>query len=328
MTVNSRFFFLLVTGCWLLVTATGCGPTYPEERFKESIKKVCKSEYKLDVKVETIGKTIAIYVPLEDLIDFTFTITKSASEKINDVILSVSRVALSTDARFDFYCIIAHDSRIPEIQIVIIKSVDDIKRFLLSDISRGEYSKRMLVDIRLSPQAQKERAIRSVFEKMNLDKKWQDQVLNDFFRSEPAALGDIGYWNSRFYIKDVSLAEFLAEQIANRLRMEFRDDKKLSDIFLLKSSQGAYLFKEGRRSFKFEILADHKLLEKFDESKASDKIFETALKVTNEVLHGYKFEGFDYVEIMNQANGNTIKVSREALEDFRMKKVKLEEIIK
>jgi len=42
------------------------------------------------------------------------------------------------DADFDFYCVIAHDIRIPEIQIVIIKSVDDVKRFLLNDISRGE----------------------------------------------------------------------------------------------------------------------------------------------------------------------------------------------
>ncbi|MFA6079653.1 MAG: hypothetical protein WC779_07920, partial [Candidatus Omnitrophota bacterium] len=170
---------LFITGCLLALALTGCTPTYPKEKFEESIVRICKNEYKLDVKVAVTGKTIAIYLPLENLIDFTFSITKSASEKINDVILSVSRVALSSDAKFDFYCIIAHDVRMPEIQIVIIKSVDDVKRFLLNDISRGEYSKRMIVDIRLSPQAQKERAIKEVFDRTKLDKRWQEDVLND-----------------------------------------------------------------------------------------------------------------------------------------------------
>jgi len=197
-------------------------PTYPKERFKESVIKLCKKEYKIDVKVETIGKTIAIYLPLQDLLDFNFAISKKASEQINDVILSVSRAALSTDANYDFYCIIAHDIKIPEIQIVIIKSVIDVKRFMLNDISRGEYSKRMLVDIRLNPQAQKERAVKEIFEKMTLDKKWQEDVMDDFFRSEPTGLGDIGYWNEKFYVKDISFSEFLAEEIANRIKMEFR----------------------------------------------------------------------------------------------------------
>ncbi|MBI5124421.1 MAG: hypothetical protein HZA72_03280, partial [Candidatus Omnitrophica bacterium] len=298
---------LAVFTFWFLVFTflSGCGPTFPKEKVKESVIKVCKDEYKLDVKVGIIGRTIAIYLPLENLIDFTFAITKEASEKINDVILSVSRVTLSTDAKFDFYCIIAHDIRIPEIQIVIIKSVDDVKRFLLNDISRGEYSKRMLVDIRLSPQAQKEHAIKEVFSKMKVEKGWQEQVMDDFFRSEPAVLGDIGYWNGRFYIKDITLAEFLAEQIVNRIRMDFREDKILSKLFTLRTSQGAYLFKGGKRFFRFELFAEPGKAESSEEPEkaAFDKIFEAVLKTTSGVLHGYKFDGFDYIEILNTFDG-------------------------
>ena len=55
-------------------------------------------------KVETAGKTMVIYLPLTDLMDFSFALSKSASDKINDVIFSAARVALSTDADFDFYC--------------------------------------------------------------------------------------------------------------------------------------------------------------------------------------------------------------------------------
>jgi len=147
-----------------LVSLTGCGPTYPKEKFADSIVKVCKREYKLDVKVTTVGKTVAIYLPLPELWDMTFSLTKKAGEEINNVILTVSRVSLSTDAKYDFYVVIAHDIRIPEIQIIIVKSVDDVKRFMLNDISRGEFSKRMLIDKRINPQAKKEHAIKEVFE--------------------------------------------------------------------------------------------------------------------------------------------------------------------
>ncbi|MDD5496297.1 MAG: hypothetical protein PHP46_04255 [Candidatus Omnitrophica bacterium] len=310
------------------VFAAGCGPTYPKEKLKESIIEVCKKDYNLDVKVDTVGKTIAIYLPLENLIDFTFAITKEASEKINDVILSVSRVALSTDAGYDFYCIIAHDIRIPEIQIVIIKSVDDVKRFLLNDISRGDYSKRMLIDIRFSPQAQKERAIKEVFSKMNVDKKWQEDVLNDFFRSEPAALGDIGYWNGRFYIKDISMPEFLAEQIASRTRFAFREDKELADIFLVKSAKGSYFSRPGKGYFKFEILAEQKALEEARHAKVRNKVFEVTLNEAAKVLHAYRFEDFDQLEIMDQSDSRSLDVSRGDLESYRIKELSLNDILK
>lgn len=311
----------------LFAVLTGCSSTFPKEKIKESIIRICKREYKIDVKVATIGKTIAIYLPLPDLLDLTFAVTKEAGEKINDVILSVSRVALSTDARYDFYCVIAHDVRIPEIQIVIIKSVEDVKRLLLNDISRGEYSNRMLVDIRLNPQAQKEHSIKEVFEKMNLDKKWQDQVMNDFFRADPAALGDIGYWNGRFYIKDILMGEFLAEQIASRVRIAFRDDKKLSENFLLKSSKGTYVSKPRSRYLRFEIMADPRILAGPSGEELAERVFQTTMEVSGNVLRSYRFTDFGYAEIVSQNNGRTLKVSRDNLEAFNRKKIKFEALL-
>ena len=319
-----RFAGHLLLSALLMASLAGCGPTYPKEKLKESIIRLCKNEYKVDVKVRTVGKTVAIYMPLEDLMDYTFALTPAATDKLNDVILSVTRVVLSTDAQCEFYCIIAHDVRIPEIQIIIIKSVDDVKRVFLGDISRGEFGKRMIVDMRLSPQSQKERSIKEVFQRMNLDQKWQDQVMNDFFRSEPAGMGDIGYWNGRFYIKDITLPEFLAEQIASRVKMEFRENKALSDEFLLKTVKGAYYAREYEPYFKIEFLAESRV---YGESE-SDGFFEAVLKVASEVIHGYGFEGFDYFEIYNQMDGRGLKISKDALEKYRMKIIKLEEIPK
>jgi len=246
------YFFVIAV---LVASLAGCAPTYPKEKLKESIIRLCKNEYNIDVKVRTIGKTVAIYMPLDDLMDFTFSLTPSATEKLNDVIMSVTRVVLSTDANYDFYCIIAHDVRVPEIQVIIIKYVDDVKRVFLGDISRGEFGKRMIIDMRLNPQSQKERSIKEVFQKMGLDPKWQDQVMNDFFRSEPAGLGDIGYWNGRFYIKDITLPEFLAEEIVDRVKIEFREDKALASGFTLKAIKGAYHALPDKPYFKIEFTA-------------------------------------------------------------------------
>ena len=235
-------------------------------------------------------------------------------------------MALSTDATFDFYCVIAHDIRIPEIQIVIIKSVDDVKRFLLNDISRGEYSKRMLVDIRLNPQSQKERAIKEVFSRMSLDEKWQDQVMNDFFRAEPTSLSDIGYWNDRFYVKDISLGEFLAEQIANRIRIAFKEEKALSEAFFIRSSRGSYATVGKEKNLKLDILADDKTISGLGKEDTSNKISETALRIASQVLRSYRFEDFDHIDIVDERSGETLSVSREKLELFRTKKITLSDI--
>ncbi|MBU0881577.1 MAG: hypothetical protein KJ994_03585 [Candidatus Omnitrophica bacterium] len=311
----------------LIVFLTGCEPTYPKERLKESIIRLCKNEYNLDVKVRTFGKTVAIYMLLDDLMDLSFALTPSATEKLNDVIMSVTRAVLSTDADYDFYCIIAHDVRVPEIQIIIIKYVKDVKRVFLGDISRGEFGKRMIVDLRLNPQSQKERSIKDVFLRMGLDPKWQDQVMNDFFRAEPAGLGDIGYWGGSFYIKDITLPEFLAEQIASRIKMEFRADKALSAVFSLKSVKGYYNIAAGSSYFKVDLLAEGQSYGEADPGRLYDGAIKAALKVAADVIHGYAFDGFDYIEIINQADKRDLKVSRDSLEKYRTKKIKFEEMV-
>lgn len=325
--VGIRKALLLCAIYYMLCAAlTGCGPTYPKKNVKESVVRICAQEYGANVKVETAGRTMSIYLPVSGLMDYSFNLTKPASAKINNVIFTAARVTLSTDAKFDFYCVIAHDIKMPELQIIIIKNVEDVRRLFASDISRGEYMKRVLIDLRWSPQAKKEQVVKDIFNRMNLDPKWQDQIMSDFFRSEPAGIGDIGYWNDRFYIKDITLAEFLAEQIANRIRIEFREGRDLNGIFLLKSAKGLYAAIKKRRLFRFEILAEHSAISAGTTIESSNKIFETVLSMAGHVLHGYHFKDYDAVEVFDQYEGRSIEVTPEELEGFRTKKLKLNEI--
>lgn len=324
---KSAFSLAVLTLCASLFLG-GCGETYPKEGIREAIVNICKDEYKIDVKVEVIGKTIAIYLPLENLMDFTFSINQEASEKINDVILSVARVCLSCDENFNFYCVIAHDIRIPEIQIVIIKSVEDVKRLLLNDISRGEYSKRILIDLRLNPQSQKERSVKEVFQKMGLDAKWQEQVMNDFFRSNPMGLVDIGYWNGKFYIKDITRPEFLAEQIASRVKIEFKEDKGLSENFTLKAAKGQYVAAPDKKYFKIDVLAEMKWFKEAAGPETSEKVLSTVVTIVAHVLHAYEFNDFDYVQIDDQGGARTLTVTKENLEKVRTRKMKMADLLK
>jgi len=324
--MRPRLVFLII-GFWLVAALTSCKPTYTKENFKESVIEICNKEYKLDVKVETVGKTVAIYLPVTDLWDYTFGLTETAIKKINDVSTAAMRVSISSEAFYDFYVIIAHDMRIPELQLIAVRYVDDVKRTLLSDISRGEAQKRMLIDRKINPQSQKEYAIKDVFEKMHLDKKLQEQVMNDFFRSEPATLGDIGYWNNRFYVKDISLAEFLAEQIANRITYGIGTDKKLSEVMMIKAMKGLYVSRPDSRFFQIEFLPERKWLKESEGIDMGREVFQKALEVSYQVLRGYKFNDYDYVEVINQFDGKKMKVLRDDLDKYRPKKTKLEDVM-
>jgi hypothetical protein len=75
-----------------LLLAAGCGVTYPKETLRESVIKVCKDEYKLDIDAGVFGNTLAIYLPIENLFDPTLNLSQHAQEKIQDTLLGASRV--------------------------------------------------------------------------------------------------------------------------------------------------------------------------------------------------------------------------------------------
>ncbi|MDP3730008.1 MAG: hypothetical protein Q8R14_00585, partial [Candidatus Omnitrophota bacterium] len=79
--------------------------------------------------------------------------------------------------------------------------------------------------------------------------------------------------------------------------------------------------------FKFDILVEPKWFKDVVKEEASNKMFEEALKVASHVLHGYRFEDFDHIEILSQFDGKTLKVSRDGLEEFRKKKMSFKDIL-
>jgi len=324
---------LTITGICLFVMtmlcATGCEEaTYPKETLKDSIIELCAKEYGLDIDAKIIGSTLAIYAPIATLFDITMSLSESAEEKIQDILFSAARVVLSTDADIKFYCVIAQDIMIPEIQLVIIKYTDDIKKANYQYISREEYFKRTIIDINENPQAKKERAIIEVFAKMELEEELQTRVLEDFFRSPPATLEGIGYWNGEFYVKDITLEEFLAEQMAGRLKMRFTEEEDLRR-HSLRLINANFIEKEKRRSFNVSFNAESMLfiVDPAARGPMEKEIFSNAVEVTGNVIYGYKYEDFDLIEIIEKNTAGRILISKDDMYMFKKGKLGLEAIL-
>ncbi len=159
--------FFLAVG--FLSVLSGCAPqsSYPSSRLREALLDICKKEYDIqDLDVKIAGKTVGVYLPLKKLfaadfkeaavtgkvrnLETLFEPSPEALEKVEDVLFSISRVLLSTDRQFDFYVVEATDTEKTGMQLVLTGNVNDIKRVRVWDISRNEYRKRVIHELRLN----------------------------------------------------------------------------------------------------------------------------------------------------------------------------------
>lgn len=173
-------FFLLAA------MAAGCSQSsYPTEKIKESLLEICRKEYgieELDVKIA--GETIGVYLPLSKLfaadfqesavtgkvrnLETLFEPAPEAMEKVEDVLFSISRVLLSTERPLKFYILEATDVEKTGMQLVLTGFVDDIKRVRIWDISRNEYRKRVVHELRLNRAVLWHKPVRRFFQDLEL----------------------------------------------------------------------------------------------------------------------------------------------------------------
>lgn len=311
----------------MLSAVPACVPTYPKEELPGAVKEVCKIEYDMDVEVTVVGSTMGIYYPMTGLLDAGLGVSEEAWDTISNLLLIASRVVLSTDADIQFYCVITQDARLPELQVVIIKYVGDVKRSMYQNISRTESFKRTLFSINLTPQAEKERSIERIFDKLHVEDQTRQKVLDEFFRSPPTKLSDIGYWRGNFYLKNITMGEFLAAQIANRIKIDFRADQDLMEMFDYRTAESSFGSANGKKNaffLKFKI-ADQSA-EGSPEDMRLRKVQEI-IKIANRVVAGYKFKNFEFLSMDDQLENVNLSVSGENVYDFNAKKMSIKEIV-
>ena len=313
--------FILNIFLSVMLFVSGCGATYPKEIVDDAVVQLCKEEYDIDVKAELAGlTTIAVYLPIENLLEPDLTISEDAREKINDVTLSVSRVTLSSDAPIKFHIVITQDPSFPEIEGVIIRYIKDIKQFYYRQISRNEFANRALGEMKVTPQAQKEKVLKSVFDQLGIDES--AELMEEFLAKDVSGIGDIGYWNDKFFIKEIILEEFLALQIADRTKRKIMKDPELKAKFTINTVKGLFVNQPNRKGFEFDLdvttVGGATLLSDKDETGI---LFKTLLETANHVLYGYKFEDYEFTSLRDKVSGERMVLTKAEMEDFREKRL-------
>ena len=287
-------------GCMLslLLWGTGCGPTYPKATLTESLTHLCKKEYNIDVSVQVVGKTLGVYVPLEKLFDSTLRLSPEVGNQLDGVILATSRVVLSTDDPPDFYVVVAEDKRIPGVELRLVRYTQDIRRLNYGDLSRSEYTKRMVFEFGLG--------------------------LGIFSGEEHA-----------FHLEEVKLEQFLATQMAQRIKARLDEQTELQKDIEVRSVRGEFVpsYPTGNEGpagrFVITLEAQELGMSLWETQEKTDekKVLTSALVVILEVLKGYRFTAFDSVELKTPFLNHTLILSREILELYRQKKVDLSELL-
>ncbi|RKY36713.1 MAG: hypothetical protein DRP78_02975 [Candidatus Omnitrophota bacterium] len=181
----NKFFILLQVIGIVIFFCSGCNPTYLKENLSTDLEKLCKKEYNIDVQSKVIGKTIVVFLPVERLFEDSMSLAPDALEKVENVILSTSRVILSTNAELDFYMLIAADVKFSGTEIVLARYFDDLRKLMYGWMSREEYRKR-------------------VFWKVRVDHAVLEQAEFDFSN-----------------VSEMTLAYFIKHQLEQRINAEF-----------------------------------------------------------------------------------------------------------
>jgi hypothetical protein len=329
-TTAKKYTALSAVALTIFAAATfisACGPTYPKERLPEAVKEVCRAEYDMEVDVTVEGETMGIYYSMPGLLDANMGIKQEAWDTISSLILIASRVVLSTDADISFYCVITQDIKLPELQVVIVKYVEDVKMSMYQNISRSESFKRTLFNVNLTPQARKERSVESIFGNIGLEDETRERILDEFFRSTPTKLSDIGYWKGKFYLKDIGMEEFLASQMANRIKIDFRSEEELSDRFDYKSSDGAYNTGIDSRYFLLNFKIDDIAVPKPGEMGLREEKLRHILGIARDVVYGYKFKDFDFILMNDQSENVKLRVDQKDVYNYDPKSVEVRDIV-
>lgn len=136
---------LLAFGLLLLLPA--CGPSFPKDSIEESVRKLFQKELKSDVETQLVGKTLYVSFQLDNLVSKNFDLPKDAIEKLEDGMLSISRIALSTDADIEYTVIEARD-RDWSVQTRLIRKMRDLKDLFYWRISKPDFDERLVLETR------------------------------------------------------------------------------------------------------------------------------------------------------------------------------------
>jgi uncharacterized protein (DUF3820 family) len=266
--IARRFLRVLpVFVCGLALCGAGCKPTYTTGSVQQAISHICEKEYSVQVGVQTGDNTVDVFLPATNILKSDMTFSDHVLDKIEHVMLTATRVTLSSEMRYDFFVLTTRDLR-TGVEVTFVRYLKDIRRLITDDISRTDFFQRMLIEVR---------------------------------RVEPSA---------PYEFKAYRLQDFLASQLADRLRQDLGLNLVANRLFRLVDLEGAYVVvpppqKHSLPSAVFRITLffhpDAPAYETVGTPALRDDFARLFLHTAQIVTRRYEFHAFDGLELVDPA---------------------------
>lgn len=225
---------------FLSACTSSTSPTFLRESIPPAVKDICKKEYQLDLSTKLVGRTLWVYMPLEDIISklpkpekYTERfLVEDKKNTLNDGVLRVS------------YLIKPIAERETQQEMSIDKSVNEkifnvlqvIRRVLFS-IDNSKNNNPLFFCI-VTADIKNGFEIKQVFHLLDLKKlsygfisqtEYQHRVVQDTAVSAQI-IGD--FEGAHLDYRDITLEEFIVSQIQSRIRFKFQkpEVEKNADI--------------------------------------------------------------------------------------------------
>lgn len=184
----------IISICLMSLVGSGCSASYPRENLHEAIQKIFKEELGVESRSKLAGRTLYISFPIQGLISENFELSKDVSEKLENAMLSISRIALSTNAEIDFTVLESVD-RTWGVNARLIRRLQDLKDLIYWRVSKTDFDERLVLEISKESRASAEGVISAVAEG---DAEWHDLTMPEFMGRWVASRVNIGSRSNPF----------------------------------------------------------------------------------------------------------------------------------
>jgi len=139
-----------LTAAAFIAILAGCGPSYPKKDLEGSIRELFRKELGAEVRTGLVGKTLYVSLDIDNMVSPDLDLPKDALKKLEDAMLSISRISLSTDAEIDYTVIEARDP-VWGVETRIVRKMQDLKDLFYWRISKPDFDERLVLEMRKVP---------------------------------------------------------------------------------------------------------------------------------------------------------------------------------
>lgn len=278
--------------------AAGCSSTYQREFITKQIEDLAQREYQLEVEAKEAGETVGVQIRMPNMLAELGAEDQRLATQIDDLMMVLTRVALSCDRPPRFLVLDVVDRDNNRIHFTLTRYVPDLRMLMGGALSRNDFTDRLLMEFHIGDRV-------APFDPYEMD-------LIRLMLLGVEVMGDEPDPNFEFEIEDVDFEDFLAKVSANMARRTLREERDLRDAFVLRQVTATYEDAAPADPKAFRILLDlvaqptARIPAGFIEGKVLPFVAEEASRL----FRSYRFDDFSSITVVEKNSGEALTVLR------------------